>query len=160
MTLAEQWIESWQINQRIHVYMLEAIPEAALQGKATSGGRSVAEQFAHIHNVRLMWLQEAAPDLLDGVSKFASKTAAEKAALTKEALAQGLEASAQAITILLQRGLESGRIKGFKPHPAAFLGYLLSHEGYHRGEIGLILTQSGTPLDQKTSFGLWEWGVR
>jgi uncharacterized damage-inducible protein DinB len=52
------------------------------------------------------------------------------------------------------------RIKGFKPHVVAFLGYLISHESHHRGQAGRALKLSGHPLDQKTAFGLWEWGVR
>jgi len=31
------------------------------------------------------------------------------------------------------------------------LGYLISYESYHRGEVGIILTRSGYPLDQKTA---------
>ena len=31
---------------------------------------------------------------------------------------------------------------------------------HHRGQIGWTLKQAGRPLDAKTSFGLWEWGVR
>jgi uncharacterized damage-inducible protein DinB len=52
------------------------------------------------------------------------------------------------------------RIKGFKRHVVAFLGYLISHESHHRGQAGWALKLSGHPLDQKTAFGLWEWGVR
>jgi uncharacterized damage-inducible protein DinB len=44
--------------------------------------------------------------------------------------------------------------------PGRTVGYLCAHEGYHRGEIGVILHQAGDKLDQKTAFGLWEWGVR
>jgi hypothetical protein len=38
--------------------------------------------------------------------------------------------------------------------------YLISHESHHRGQVGWILKLSGRPLDQKTAFGMWEWGVR
>lgn len=53
-----------------------------------------------------------------------------------------------------------GKIKGFRPHASAFLGYLVAHESYHQGEIGLILGQAGLPLDKKVAYGMWEWGVR
>jgi uncharacterized damage-inducible protein DinB len=48
----------------------------------------------------------------------------------------------------------------FTPHVVAFLGYVISHESHHRGQAGWALKLSGHPLDQKTAFGLWEWGVR
>jgi uncharacterized damage-inducible protein DinB len=155
MDFAEQIIDTWNINNRIHLYLLEAIPPEALPGISLSKGRSVAQIFAHIHNVRLMWLKSAAPELLETVTKIEAKQP-----VTKEELREHLIASDKAIADLFRQGLASGKIKGFKPHPVAFLGYLISHEGYHRGEIGIILTQSGHPLDDKTSYGLWEWGVR
>ena len=51
-------------------------------------------------------------------------------------------------------------MKNFKPHAAAFLGYLISHEANHRGHIELALRQAGIPLDDKIAYGQWEWGVR
>ena len=39
-------------------------------------------------------------------------------------------------------------------------GYLIAHESYHHGEIGVALAQLGHPLDKKAAFGMWEWGVR
>jgi uncharacterized damage-inducible protein DinB len=154
MDLAANLIETWQINNRISLYMLEAIVPEALQGVSTSKGRRVGEQFTHIHNVRLMWLKSAAPELMDGLQKLEDTQ-------NKALIQQYLEASGKAMEELLRKSLEAGgRVKGFKPHVTAFLGYLISHDSYHRGEIGIILTQAGFPLDKKTSFGLWEWGVR
>lgn len=158
--MIEQLIETWQIHNRINLYLLEAITPEALGGVAANGGRSVALQFAHIHSVRLMWLKAAAPELLESVESIPAKTKADKATITKETLQQALVKSGEAIERLLQQGFESGQIKGFKPHPSAFLGYLISHESYHRGEIGIILSQAGTPLDDTVSYGLWEWGKR
>lgn len=40
------------------------------------------------------------------------------------------------------------------------VGHPISHESHHRGEIKVILTRAGHPLDKKTSFGLREWDVR
>jgi uncharacterized damage-inducible protein DinB len=158
--LATQLIETWHINNRVNLYLLDAIAEAALDGVASNGGRSVKLVFAHMHNVRLMWLKEAAPDVWEQQDRIETKTKPDKEAITKARLTNALTESGEAVATMLQRGIETGRIKGFKPHPAAFLGYIIAHEGYHRGEIGIILNQAGTPLEDKVSYGLWEWGVR
>ena len=154
--LAGQVVETWRIHDRINRYLLAAVPAEAMGAVSASKGRSVGEQFAHVHNVRLMWLKEAAPDLLAGLEKVEKERAADA-----ELLRTSLEASGQAVGALLARTLESGgRIKGFKPHAAAFLGYLVSHESHHRGQIALTLKQAGHPLDKKVAYGIWEWGVR
>lgn len=146
--------ETWHINNRIHLYLLNALQEEQLAATATSKGRTVGEQFAHIHNVRLMWLKASMPELMENVTKL------EKDNLTKNSLAENLMQSANAIAQLLEKGIETGKIKGFKPHPEAFLGYLIAHESHHRGQITLSLKQSGIQLDKKILFGIWEWGVR
>ena len=148
-------IDTWQIHARINLYMLDAIPPEALGDVAPSKGRSVAEQFAHMHNVRLMWLNAAAPELVAGLQKL------EKGAVLDGAvLREALTASGVAIEQLLAEGARNGRVKGFKPHPTAFLGYLVSHESHHRGQIATTLKANGHPLDRKVAFGIWEWGVR
>jgi uncharacterized damage-inducible protein DinB len=81
-------------------------------------------------------------------------------AATKSELGKALESSGTAIAQLLEQSALTGKVKGFKPHATAFLGYLISHESHHRGQIGWTLKAVGKPLDQKTAYGIWEWGVR
>ncbi len=145
--------ETWLIHNRINLYLLDAIQEAYLNDALSSKGRNVGEQFAHINNVRLMWLKAANIALLEGLVKI------EKGDITKESLSAALTKSALAIENLFEQAID-GKIKGFKPHSTAFLGYLISHESHHRGQIMLALKQSGHPVDQKTQYGIWEWGVR
>jgi uncharacterized damage-inducible protein DinB len=148
-------VETWMIHNRINLYLLDAIPDEAL-GSALPKCRSVHDLFGHIHNVRLLWLKAAAPELLEGLVKLELKTLG-----TKDQLRSALSASGTSVESLLRKAIASGgKVKGFKPHATAFLGYLISHESHHRGQIGWTLKQSGHPLDQKTAFGLWEWGVR
>jgi uncharacterized damage-inducible protein DinB len=156
MELVEQIIDSWNIHNRINLYVLEAVSVEALSGVSASKGRNVGEMIAHIHNVRLMWLKAARPELLEGLVKIEKEQAQDK-----KLLRQSLEESGKALATLLQKGLDAGgKIKGFKPHLTGFLGYIISHESYHLGEIGMTLTQAGYPLDKNVAFGIWEWGVR
>ncbi|HZS04434.1 MAG TPA: DinB family protein [Blastocatellia bacterium] len=154
--MEEQLLETWNIHNRINLYLLDAVDPKSLADVSTSKGRTVGEQFAHLHNVRLMWLKSAATELLAGLEKVEKEEATDHRLLRRS-----LEASGKAIAALLAGSLSGGgKIKGFKPHAAAFLGYLISHESHHRGQIALTLKQSGHPLDKKVAFGIWEWGTR
>ncbi|MES2277469.1 MAG: DinB family protein [Bacteroidota bacterium] len=144
--------ETWQIHNRINIYLLDSIDETNLKDLSASKGRTVGEQFAHIHNVRLMWLKVADAALMQGLDKI------EKENISKEILTTGLQASSHAIEQLFEQS--DGKIKGFKPNATAFLGYLISHESHHRGQVMLCLKQSGHPVDKKIQFGIWEWGAR
>lgn len=66
----KQIIETWEIHNRINLYLLNAIKEEYLADVSASKGRNVGEQFAHIHNVRLMWLKAANPICSKGRTKL------------------------------------------------------------------------------------------
>lgn len=77
--MSTQIIETWQIHNRINLYLLESIEkDLHLLNTSLSKGRTIGEQFAHMHNVRLMWLKEAAPALLHTVSKIEKEQATTK----------------------------------------------------------------------------------
>ena len=90
-------IETWQIHNRINLYLLDGVDEAHMKDISASKGRSVGEQFAHMHNVRLMWLKVAAAELLEGLAKI------EKEQVTKEKLAAELKSSGQAVESLFEK---------------------------------------------------------
>ena len=151
----EAYLETWEINQRMNEFLINGIKEDHFNDISISKGRTVGEQLAHLHNVRLMWLKASAPDLMQLQVKFEKETL-----ITKDLLLQEMRKSAGAISKLLETGFNTGRIKGFKPHPEACLGYMIAHESHHRGQIILILKQNGHIPDKKTLYGLWEWGTK
>jgi uncharacterized damage-inducible protein DinB len=148
-------VETWQINHRLNEYLLSAIKEEHFSDMMATKGRSVGKQLAHIHAVRLMWIEVAEPDLMNGLKKFGKEDE-----VSKKQLLEQLKKSGEAISEVLKRGIEKGKIKGFKPHPEAFLGYMIAHEAHHRAQVILALKANNHMPDKKILFGMWEWGVR
>lgn len=147
-----QIVETLAIQHRIVLYVLDEVAEDSWS-KKVERSKTPCGHFCHIHNVRLMWLKSAEPALLDGHAKL-------EGVESKSVVREHLEASAKAMVTMLDNALTSGRLKGFKPHPVAFLGYIVSHETFHRAQVELSLRQLGTPLHDKVSYGQWEWGTR
>jgi uncharacterized damage-inducible protein DinB len=113
----------------------------------------VAAMVAHMHNARVMWLKatkaEEIPAQLDRFN------------LTPWQALRSLEASRHTLSGVMRRALETaGRVKGFRPDVAGFLGYLIAQDARHRGQITMLARQLGYPLPQKARFGMWEWGAR
>lgn len=147
-------VETWNINARIGLYLLDALTPEQLDAPVAKG-KSALGHFSHTHNVRLMWLKAAGSDLLEGLDKIEANGA------SCEEVREALVGSAGAIATLIERAeTAEGRIKGFKPHCAAFVGYLIAHESFHRAQLELGLRQANQPLSDKIAYGMWEWGVR
>jgi uncharacterized damage-inducible protein DinB len=151
--LADALLAAFDTNDRINHYLLENLPDAAWRAEPPGGkGRDVASIFAHMHNVRVMWLKAVkgkVPEQLD------------RHTVTTAQASKGLEQSRAALREVLQAALESdGRVKGFRPDVAGFVGYLIAHDAHHRGQIAMLARQIGNPIPQKATFGMWEWGVR
>jgi uncharacterized damage-inducible protein DinB len=153
-SVADALTGAYATNNRINLYLLENVPDAAWRAETPGGkGRNPAAIVAHIHNVRLMWLKAT------GFAPMPEKLDAET--VTKEQAAAALVASWAALETCLRRALEGdGKIKGFKPDVASFFAYLVAHDAHHRGQISMLARQSGHPLSKSANFGVWEWGTR
>ena len=156
--MLDELVEAWRTNNRINLFLLDHISAAGLKCTlSTRGGREVARQFAHLHDVRVYHLEKRAKDLSTGLTKFQAK-GADKVIPKKAELKKALEASSAAIETYLGDVL-AGKPKrrGFKKGIFTTLGYLIAHESHHRGSILLTLKQSGHKLDNRTASAIWGW---
>jgi uncharacterized damage-inducible protein DinB len=148
-------LDTFAINETANQLLLAHIAPEAWQAPPLSGkGRSISAIAAHIHNVRLMWLAAA-----DKSAKIPAKLDGDTA--SREKIQAGLKASAAALHALIEKALDdpAGRVPNFKPDVVAFVGYLISHDSHHRGQISMLARQVGNPVSPKAGFGLWEWGT-
>lgn len=147
-------LNAFDTNNRINQYLIDNLPTEAWDAKPPGGkGRSIAAIVAHMHNVRVMWLKavkfESIPDQLD------------RGSVTPDQAVRALDSSREALNSIIRDALETdGRVKGFRPDAAGFLGYLIAHDAHHRGQIAMLARLVGYPLPQKATFGMWEWGSR
>jgi len=154
--LKRSFLESYAVNERINQYLLENLDDAAWNAEPPGGkGRTIAAIVAHMHNVRHMWLVASAKD-----NPLPGKI--DRATVTREQAMEALAQSAAACARMLAEGLDhpEGKIKGFRPDVAGMLGYLISHDAHHRGQIAALARQLGHPLPKGVTFGMWEWGAR
>ncbi len=149
------FLKAFDTNNRINLYLIESVASEAWKAKPPDGkGRTISAIVAHMHNVRVMWLK---------VSAKGSEIPAQldRTTVTPAQALKALEQSRHALSGLIARALEEdGRIKGFRPDAAGFIGYLIAHDAHHRGQIAMLARQLGYPLPQKVTFGMWEWGSR
>lgn len=153
--LKEQLPNTWDINHRMNLLLINNTSDTGMQKTLSSrGGRSIFQQWIHIHNVRMQWLEICAKDI------FLKYTVLNKdIPVDKKVLIKALEESAEGISLLLSRSWDDdGKVKGFKKGVIPLLGYFISHESHHRGNMILTLKQSGEKIPDTVKWGLWEWG--
>lgn len=152
--MKDQVLEAWFVNNRINLMLIDKISNDGMNCTLSKhGGRTVALQFVHLHNVRCRWLEVIARDLLKNIEMIDK----EKPVVKKD-LKKSFEQSADAIAEAIKRSLQNdGRVKGYKRSVFTMMGYFISHDSHHRGSILLTLKQCGHKIDQQTQYSIWEW---
>ena len=155
MPVSESVLQTFAVNEKINHLLLSSLPDGAWIVDPPSGaGRTIAEIFAHMHNVRLMWLKAAAKDG-ELPEKLEGRTCA------PEQVRASLAESAASCSRLIEGALATptAKIKNFRPDAIHFVAYLISHDTHHRGQISLLARQSGHRLPNEINFAMWEWGT-
>ena len=151
--MVEGVLETWRVHDGLNLFLLGRVPEGLqavtlLKNGQPSTGRNVGRVFAHMVEVRVSHL----PKALQGDTVTLEK----KPLPSKAQIQAALEASAAAVEATLRASLEGDpRIKNPTRTGVRLLGYLISHESHHRGQIMLALKQSGIRLPDDVRFGLW-----
>jgi uncharacterized damage-inducible protein DinB len=150
----EELVEAWRVNNRITLFLLDKIDQRGLECTLSSrGGRTVARQFAHMHNNRISRLKTWSPELANGARVFGTKE--EPGA---DELAGAIAESGERVCRYITKA-SSGmpRVKTFKRGLVVAITYLVAHDSHHRGSIMLTLKQCGQKVGQDIQYGIWDW---
>jgi uncharacterized damage-inducible protein DinB len=147
-------LDSWDRNNTILVNLLLAVPAGAMEARTLEGSRSIAELFAHVHYVRLIFVHEDAPEFARPLP--GNEWAAEP---DRGRMARMLNDSAAAVRDAVKGRLEARRdMDTHYDHPVLMLQHLIWHEGYHHGQIKLAVKAAGRPFDDE-EIGPLTWDV-
>ncbi len=152
--MPKELVEAWRTNNRINLLLIDRItPEGMRATLSKRGGRGVAGEFAHLHNLRVAQVEKRAKDLAEGLVKFPTGAVPSKAALKK-----ALQTSADAVEALLVGVYEKQpKRRGFRKGIFTTLSYFIAHEAHHRGRMLLTLKVSGNTLEKNTQMTIWGW---
>jgi uncharacterized damage-inducible protein DinB len=153
--MLEQLVDTWQINHRVTLKLLDALSEEALQATLSKrGGRDVARQLAHLHEVRTGYAEITSKTNRDAKLPHFDKGESPN----RKQLRAAFAASAKAVETSIREGWDNGgKLTGFKRGVIPWVGYLIAHESHHRGSILLTLKQTGHKLSEELKWGLWDW---
>jgi uncharacterized damage-inducible protein DinB len=152
--LLESLLDSWDRNNTILVNLLRAIPEGAMDIRATGSSPSIGQMFMHMHYVRLVFVREDAPEFSIEVPR--REWIAEP---DRDRMAQMLRESADVVRSAVRGKLASRRpMDTHYDHPLLLLLHMVWHEGYHHGQIKLALKLAGHPFDDG-EIGAVTWDV-
>src|SRR5271155_4993796 len=157
--LLDALLDSWDRNNKILLNLLRAIPESAMGVRVMEGSPSIAQMFAHMHYVRLVFVHEDAPEFVRDLPERNLPDDEWAAEPDSARMAQMLNDSAKAVRDAVKGRAGARREMNLHyDHPILLLQHMIWHEGYHHGQIKLALKLAGHPITNKKA-GPLTWRV-
>lgn len=151
--MLEDLIAAWRIANEKNLRLLDAIPAEHLADRASPRGRTVGEQFVHVVNVRIKWIQVRMGRDAKDLQAFPKEKAGRK-----KALRQAFVDTAARMEDFFRRFRDGVKAKSSTPQSILrFYSYMVAHEAHHRGQALLHLKLCGHAPPQDVRFGIWNW---
>jgi hypothetical protein len=151
-------VETFLVNERMNQFLLEHLDPSVWTAPPPLAKEGAGQDDRRHRGARAQRAAHVARRVGEGDEGAGQGRPEEAHDPRGEARARGeREGSAR----ILERSIEAGgKVKEFKPDVVGFLGYVVSHEAHHRGQIAMIARQLGKPLPQEANFGMWDWAKR
>ena len=145
-------LDAWDRNNRITINLLRAIPKDDLDIRPTASSLTIAQLFAHLHYVRMIFVVENVPDIAVEMRKEEWRAERDPARLE-----QMLIDSAKVVRDAVTRCVSTSRnMDRHFDHPILMFQHLIWHDAYHHGQIKLTLKLAGRHLlDEEIGRGTW-----
>ncbi|MGE5802167.1 MAG: DinB family protein [Gemmatimonadota bacterium] len=148
-------LKAYAANARVNQFLVQQLHPAVWRAPSPlPRGRTIAAQFAHIHNCGLRYLERTAP-------AYPVPNELDRFHVTPAQAAKALGAKRTAVLAIVGAALrDNSRIIGFPLSAAEYLAYYMVHDGHHRGQVVLQARLLGHPINLKTMSGMWAWNQR
>lgn len=145
--LLDAILDSWDRNNTILINLLRLVPAELMVLRGTATSQTLGELFTHIHYCRLVFVFEDAPEIVAIEPKGAGAFEPDR-----DRLVQKLNESSAAVREAVRSRLASARpMDRHYDHPILMLQHFIWHEGYHHGQIKLVLKQNGQAIDDEVA---------
>jgi hypothetical protein len=127
----KNYIDTWHVNHKSNLFLLETIDEKHLKTQTRKNGYNIVDHFVNMHNSRVTFLKANENFVIE-------ELIVNHKACTRKMLESALNRSAHAIEELFTRSLSNGSLRGFKT-PIDLINYLILSESQNRTKVLLGL---------------------
>jgi uncharacterized damage-inducible protein DinB len=154
-------LSAWRTNNRVTVHLIDGLPPTLWDVAVPGSRRTIRAIAAHLHNARCSWIKT-----LGREHGIPTPSRVDHRHVTPRQLVAALKRSSRGMEALLELGFAAGGqvppSKGYVWRNLSLdvghvLTYFVAHEAHHRGQITMVVRQTGQRLPTATSAGLWQW---